>query len=127
MKRILILILLSYSTFSYAQNLDCSKFKTGHFKYFEGDYADLLTVRTDTTQIDSYVKTSDLKATSRLKWLSDCQYEFEYYKVNDPRFESIIGTKYTVEITEINGDTIVCQKLVNGKLSQPQRMIKIKD
>ncbi|MEM5564846.1 hypothetical protein WNY78_07005 [Psychroserpens sp. AS72] len=127
MKILSFLIVILASATSFAQHLDCSNFKSGHFRYLNKDYADLLTIRTDTTQIDVYSETSDFKATSHLKWLSDCRYKFEYYKVNDPRFKSIIGTTYTVEITEIKADTIVCHKVVNEKLQDSMLMFKIKD
>lgn len=127
MKILSLLIVILASAPSLAQHLDCSKFKTGHFRYFDEDYADLLTIRTDSTQIDVYIETSDLEVTSRLKWLSNCRYEFEYYKVNDARFESLIGTKYTIAITEIKGDTITCQKVVGDKLHDKALMFKVKD
>lgn len=127
MKILSFLIVIIASAASFAQNLDCSNFKTGHFRYLDKDYADLLTIRTDTTQIDIYTETSDFKATSRLKWLTNCRYEFEYYKVSDANFDALIGTKYTVEITEIKGDTIVCHKVVNNKFQDRMLLIKIKE
>ena len=91
------------------------------------DYADLLTIRTDSTQTDSYTESSNFEATSRISWLSDCRYAFEYYKVNDARFESLVGTKYTVQITKVKGDTITCQKVVGEKLQEKMLMLKLKD
>nr|WP_321223502.1 hypothetical protein [uncultured Psychroserpens sp.] len=127
MKILSLLIVILASANSFAQNIDCSSFKTGHFKYLDKSYADLLTIRTDSSQIDTYSETSNFEATSRLKWLSNCRYEFEYYKVNDAKFQPLIGTKYTIQITAIKGDTIVCRKVVNNKLQVSMQMVKIKD
>ncbi|WP_299335069.1 hypothetical protein [uncultured Psychroserpens sp.] len=127
MKNSIIITILLCSVWCYAQDTDCSKFRTGQFRYLDKDYKDLMTIRTDSTQIDSYPAPMNFQGTSRVKWLSDCSYEFEYYKFNDPKYESLLGTKYTIKIVEIKGDTIVCQKVVNGQLTQRQEMIKIKD
>ncbi|WP_040281939.1 hypothetical protein [Psychroserpens damuponensis] len=126
MKFLSFLIVILASATSFAQHLDCSKFKTGQFRYLDKDYADLLTIRTDSTQIDSY-KTSTFKATSHVKWLTNCRYEFEYYKVSDAKFKPLIGTKYIVEITKINGDTIVCQKVINDALQDSMLLVKLKE
>jgi outer membrane protein TolC len=37
-----------------------------------------------------------------VKWLTACKYEIEYIEVNIPKMESIIGTKYIIEIIDIN-------------------------
>ena len=127
MRSFLILILLFISATSYAQDLDCSKFRTGYYRYANQDYADLLTVRTDSIQTDSYPAPMNFIATSRVKWLSDCTYEFEYFKVNDEKFNSLIGTTYAIEIIAIKGDTITCQKVESSKLKTTMDMIKVKD
>jgi len=46
---------------------------------------------------------------SKVKWLAKCKYEIEYVKVNKPILESIIGTKYVIEIIEINENKILCK------------------
>lgn len=122
-----LLIVLLASATSFTQNLDCSKFKTGHFRYLNEDYADLLTIRTDSSQIDSYSDSSNFQATSHISWSLDCRYTFEYYKVNDVKFESLVGTKYTVQITRIKGDTITCQKVIGDTLHEKMLMLKVKD
>jgi hypothetical protein len=123
----LILIVLFISATSYAQDLDCSKFRTGHYRYVDQDYAELLTVRTDSIQTDSYPAPMNFIATSRVKWLSDCTYEFEYFKFNDEKFSSLIGTKYVIEIIAIKGDTISCQKADDIKFKTAMDMVKVKD
>ncbi|MEH6535977.1 MAG: hypothetical protein V7719_06265 [Psychroserpens sp.] len=55
-----------------------------------------------------YPPLMEMTATSLLIGLSNCKYEFEYYKVNDAKFEDKIGIKYIIEVKEGKGDTIRC-------------------
>lgn len=121
--------MLLSSTQFYAQDLDCSKFRTGTFKYYSSDFTELLTIRpNDSTQIDTYPAPMAMKATSHVKWLSDCKYEFEYYKVDNDKFKALIGIKYTIEILKVRGDTITCANLDgNSKPVTSMDLIKIKD
>ncbi|MDG5491980.1 hypothetical protein [Psychroserpens sp. SPM9] len=127
MIRLFCLIAVLSTTYTYSQKLDCSRFKTGHFRYVDSDYQGVFTIRRDSIQIDSIPEMRHMKVTSRVKWIDDCTYEFTYFKVSDSIMSSLIGTSYKIQITEIKGDTILCKKLVNGKFSQQQKMIKVKD
>jgi len=107
----IIFLLLTFGLF--AQEKQCSDFKFGKFTYSDPDYSDLITVRTDSLQTDSYPKMG-WEMTSRIKWLTDCKYEMEYIKVNDPKMESLIGIKYVIEIIEIKENKIMCRTESDG-------------
>ncbi len=111
---------------TYAQDSNCAKFKTGTFKFNSFEFEGVRTIRRDSIQIDSFPEPINLKVISRVNWLSDCTYEFEYKEVSDTNSAHLIGTKYTIEIIEIKGDTIVCQR-VDGKFKTKEEMIKIKN
>jgi hypothetical protein len=116
----IILLLLTFGLF--AQEKKCSDFKIGNFTYSDPDYSDLITVRTDSLQTDSYPKMG-WEMTSRVKWLTDCKYEMEYIKVNDPKMESLIGIKYVIEIIEIKENKILCRTESDG-ITVDKEMIK---
>lgn len=122
MKQVIMLFL--FLTFnSFVQEKDCADFKNGKFTYSDPEYADLITERNDSLQIDSYLNMG-WKLTSRINWLTDCKYEIEYIKVNDPKMESLIGIKYVIEIIEINGDKILCKTESDGIVVEKE-MIRI--
>jgi len=108
MKQSITVIILLLTLTSFGQEKDCSNFKIGEFTYSDSDYADLITIRTDSLQTDRYPEMG-WELISKVKWLTKCKYEIEYVKVNKPILESIIGTKYVIEIIEINENKILCK------------------
>ena len=124
MQKVIFIVLFLITTIAFSQELNCSDFKNGTFTYTDPDYADLLTTRTDSIQIDTYPKL-DLEMTSTVTWLSDCKYQMVYTKVNDPKMEAIIGIKYVIEIIEINDNKIICQTVSEGIIVKKE-MIKLK-
>lgn len=124
MQKIIFIVLFIITSSCFSQELNCSAFKNGTFTYTHPDYADLLTIRKDSIQIDTYPKLN-LEMTSTVTWLSDCKYQMVYTKVNDPKMEPIIGVKYVIEIIEINDNKIMCQT-DSGDVIVKQEMIKLK-
>jgi len=122
MKQTISMFILLLTLSSFAQEKNCSDFKVGKFTYSDPDYADLITVRTDSLQTDSYPKMG-WEMTSSVEWLTDCKYELEYIKANDSKMESLIGTKYVIEIIEINGNVILCRTESDGIIVEKE-MIK---
>ncbi len=121
--RILIgVIFLFFTLHGNSQQLDCSEFKVGRFTYTDEDYSDLVTVRTDSLQTDTY-RIMGLKTISTVKWLSDCKYEIVYIRVNDPKMESLIGIKYVIEIVQIDHNKIICRTASEGIVVEKE-MIK---
>ena len=122
MKQTISIFILLLTLNSFSQEKKCSDFKVGKFTYSDPDYADLITIRTDSLQIDSYPKMG-WEMTSRIEWLTDCKYEIEYIKVNDPKMESLIGIIYVIEIIEIDDNKIICRTESDG-ISVEKEMIK---
>ena len=107
---ILLAIVVNYSV---AQHYTCTDFKTGTFSYLDPDYSDLKTVRNDSLQFDSY-PSMGWEITSSINWLSECRYETTCIAVNTPKIASLIGTRYTIEIIEINENKIRCKTVSEG-------------
>jgi len=122
MKQTISIFILLLTLNSFSQEKKCSDFKVGKFTYSDPDYSDLITVRTDSFQIDSYPK-MDWEMTSRVEWLTDCKYEIVYIKVNDPKMESLIGIKYVIEIIGIDDNKIMCKTESDG-ITVEKEMIK---
>ena len=122
MKNLILILILNLTLNGWAQEKNCSDFKVGKFTYSDPDYADLITVRTDSLQIDSYPKMG-WAMTSRVEWLTDCKYEIIYIKVNDPKMKSLIGIKYVIEIIGIDDNKIMCKTESDG-ITVEKEMIK---
>ena len=122
MKLTLKIIILTLSLNAFRQSLDCSDFKTGKFEYADPEYAELVTLRNDSLQIDSYTDMG-WKITSKIEWLSDCKYRMECIEVNHAKMSTLIGKTYVIEIIEIDGNRILCQSESDGFVTKKE-MIK---
>lgn len=98
MRYLLLLFVITITSCS-AQSKDCSKFKTGTFKY--SDNNDWVITRTDSVQIEVNNK-DHVKYIGIINWVSDCKYTLTYKNVNNPDYKSIIGTKFSVDIVYID-------------------------
>lgn len=98
-------LLFSLIAFSgFAQSKDCSKFKTGTFKYVSSGVQNTIITRNDSIQIETDVK-NGFKLTGSIKWLSDCKYTLTYIGVSNSNYSSIIGTTFNVDITSTAKNT----------------------
>jgi len=86
----------------------CTDFKTGTFKLLKPGFERFKIVRTETTQTETDSVTG-LSITGNVKWTSDCRYTVTFTKVNDPKYESVIGTKSNVEIVAIFDNKLTCK------------------
>lgn len=96
--RYFVLLLFLTVCNGFAQSKDCSKFRTGTFKYVNSDEQDTVIVRNDSVQIETDA-TNGFKLTGSLKWLSDCKYTLTYTDVSNPDYSFIVGTIFNVDIT----------------------------
>jgi len=95
------ILLLSLSFFScYAQSKDCSKFKTGTFKYINSDKLGTIITRNDSIQIETNTKRG-VEMTGKIKWLSDCKYKLTYIKISNSDYNRLLGTSFYVDITSV--------------------------
>lgn len=126
MKHLLVLFILLISLPSLGQEKTCLDFKVGTFGYSDPDYADLITVRNDSLQTDSY-PAMGWETTCRVTWLTDCIYEIEYIRVNNPMMDGLIGIKYLIEIVHIDQNKILCRTESEGVVVEKEMILTSTD
>jgi hypothetical protein len=104
MKKLISIIILVLTFSSCAQEIKCSNFKIGTFKYSDPLYADLKVIRTDSTQME--INTiSGLEMHGSIKWINECNYVLTITKVLNADLENVIGKTIEVEIIETKSDS----------------------
>jgi len=68
MKQSITVIILLLTLTSFGQEKDCSNFKIGEFTYSDSDYADLITIRTDSLQTDRYPELNCVKYQIKIQY-----------------------------------------------------------
>lgn len=107
------------------QKNDCSKFKTGTFKYLDQGLNHIIITRSDSIQVE-YNNKDNVTITTSIEWTSSCEYILTYKNVtNDPYVEDILGKKIHVTILSMNGNTYV-GRVSSSTTKLKTRMIKIK-
>ncbi len=109
-----------------SQQQDCSKFRTGTFKYTDTDLNHIKIIRNDSVQVE-YNSKDDLIITTSIEWSSNCSYILTYKNVsNYPYEEEILGKKIYIKILETDGDSYLSQ--VSSSTTESKiKMIKIKN
>ncbi len=120
-----LLLSLIFTACEPAKKDRCTDFRTGTFKFLKPGYGRFKIVRTETSQTETDSLTG-LSITGNVKWISDCNYTVTFTKVNDPKYESIIGTKSDVQIIAIFDDKLTCKSQGLGGTMEVE-MIKIND
>ncbi|WP_353778458.1 hypothetical protein [Winogradskyella sp. 3972H.M.0a.05] len=112
------------SIISYAQERNCSDFKTGQFKYVDERLKEIIT-RTDSMQIEINPD-NQAEIHTTIEWVSECEYVLTYTKIiNWPENVSdVIGRKIYCTIMETKGNWVkVYTKGVSA--DGPVELIKI--
>lgn len=98
--------------FTYGQEPDCKKFKTGKYKIIDSKSRNIISVMTDSS-LTYYNEQTRLKANYDLEWTNDCTYTLKNYKIveNPDNFEPHqTGIIHTCEIvkTEKKSFSVKC-------------------
>lgn len=105
---VLILILLLFQiSCSTSTNKDCTKYKSGTYKYMvRGE--EVMVYKTDSTSTE-IAQDTKIKLSSRVDWLSDCNFILTYTSVEnwDGSLNSILGKKIECEIIETQEDGFI--------------------
>lgn len=107
MKKLIFIVLVVYNTSIYSQEITCSEFKTGTFKFENPNYSDWQITRNDTTQIETNAKTR-LKIYSSIVWKNDCEFVLTCYKVLNGDPKHYVGKMFYVEITKTFDNGYYC-------------------
>ena len=94
-----ILILFVVSITSYGQK-GCENFITGDYTYKEEPYNKTKVHRTKKFQFE-HNKLDGMKLKFKIEWVSPCEYNLTYVKINDKSFKDIIGKTLKVIIIEV--------------------------
>ena len=106
MKNVLTFLMLLLTLAVFAQDKNCSDFKTGEFKYV-GLHMPEKIIRTATMQVETNPNTNIVVKTA-IEWTSDCEYILTYREILNYQNDAsdFIGEKIYCEIIEIHGDRI---------------------
>jgi len=118
----IIIIALTFSFF--VQEKKCSDIKNGKFTYVDYSSNEIIEIRKDTIQIDSFPKLG-LSYHSKVKWTSDCHYNITVYEVNNPEFDLLIGTTFEFEILSIENDQLRVKTKTVNKLRESEHIMQI--
>lgn len=109
----------------YAQEKNCSYFRTGTFSYADKEIPYRI-VRNESIQIETNTDTGDELHTS-IEWKSDCEYILTYIKIKYPKRDMnyLLGTKIFVKILETN-ENLMKVHVKSNVLDNEYEFIKIK-
>jgi len=89
--------------------MDCSKFRTGTFKYLNKELSHFTITRNDSTQIE-YNSKDNVTIITSVEWVSQCTYILTYENVtNHPYEKKVAGEKIKVTILNTDGNIYECQ------------------
>lgn len=125
MRYLSLFIMLFLITGCSTQSKNCSKFRTGTFKYPNPEFKNFIITRNDSTQIEVNKQNND-RLISAIEWLSDCKYTLTYIEVSNPKDEDLLNVKITVDVTNISGNSYTYHAYNNDD-SIIGEMLKIKD
>lgn len=118
------ILLLSITLFSCnAQEKDCSKFKTGTFRYISDETDSWTIIRTEKLQIEKN-SNNGIIIKSAIEWKDDCTYILTYKEVLNSSVNNVVGKKIVVEILEVNGNKYIC-RAVSDVMDDKIELIKV--
>ncbi len=107
MLKYLVTFFLVASTFGFSQNLDCSDFRTGEFRYTDPNFSDVIVIRTEKLQIERFQETGE-EVHLYIDWISECEYTLTFKKVLNANSEmatkNMTGKELPVKILKIEGN-----------------------
>lgn len=123
MKQLLLLILMLTGFTGFAQNADCSDFRTGKFKYEDPSYGIIAVKRTK----DYHIEVIDRKVAiqSSIQWVSNCKFILTHIKVTGVDMPELIGKKLYVEILETDYDSYTCRVTDETGFGQKLQVVKV--
>lgn len=107
MRSLLSILISLFATTIFSQDISCSNFKIGKFKYANPQYSEWSISRTDSVQIETNTKTG-IEIYSSVKWESECYYILTCIKVLNSDSKNIVGKIFRVSITETYKDYYKC-------------------
>ncbi|UKN02721.1 hypothetical protein K6119_04230 [Paracrocinitomix mangrovi] len=108
MKILVYSLLIITNSYAFSQDLNCSRFKNGKFRYEDEKAGVTIIERKGSNQIE-YGSHAGLKIEFKVKWLDDCTYTLKVKKVIENPMNITISNDLilTVEIIETKDNSYV--------------------
>lgn len=118
MRKLLMLLFFAFAIASYAQDMDCQKYKNGIFKIVDEQHGTSYLIRKGKKQIE-FGDDFGLKLALKVEWDDDCVYTLYLKKVlKNPKNETFPENMFLrVEIIEVTDDYYV-QRTTSNLFSQ---------
>jgi hypothetical protein len=115
MKRLLTILIVLLSVYSYAQQKDCRKFKDGKFFIPDSGYGASHIERKGERQLE-YGEGSGLRLGFKVEWQSECAYTLTLTEIieNPNNIKLNLGETLKVEIIEVKSNSYIQRSTMPG-------------
>ncbi len=96
------LLLLGTIAMGQSNDVQCTEFHTGTFKYNDGSNANIVITRTATHQTETNTLDQSFKK-YKIEWISDCEYQLTLEESSDERLSVLIGKSKKEMILKAEG------------------------
>lgn len=109
MLKYIVTFFLISSSIAFSQDLDCTDFRTGEFRYTDPNLSGIIVIRTEKLQIERYEETGE-EVHLYIDWISECEYILTYKKIINPSTKrlkkNMTGKEMPVKILKIEGNVM---------------------
>lgn len=117
MLKYLVTFFLISSIYGFSQNLDCSDFRTGEFRYTDPNLSGVIVIRTEKLQIERFQETGE-EVHLYIDWISECEYTLTFKKIINPSPKrdktNMTGKEMPVKILKIEGNIMTYSTKFEG-------------
>lgn len=117
MLKYLVVFFLISSTYGFSQDLDCTDFRTGEFRYTDPNLSGIIVIRTEKLQIERYEETGE-EMHLYIDWISECEYTLTIKKIVNPNPKrpktNMTGKELPVKILKIEGNIMTYSSTFEG-------------
>ena len=116
LKHLVVFFLIS-CTYGFSQDLDCTDFRTGEFRYTDPNLSGVIVIRTEKLQIERYEETGE-EMHLYIDWISECEYTLTIKKIVNPNPKrpktNMTGKELPVKILKIEGNIMTFSSTFEG-------------
>ena len=117
MLKYLVVFFLISSAYGFSQDLDCTDFRTGEFRYTDPNLSGIIVIRTEKLQIERYEETGE-EMHLYIDWISECEYTLTIKKIVNPNSKmpkaNMTGKELPVKILKIEGNIMTFSSTFEG-------------
>lgn len=117
MLKYIVTFFLISSSIAFSQDLDCTDFRTGEFRYTDPNLSGIIVIRTEKLQIERYEETGE-EMHLYIDWISECEYTLTIKKIVNPNSKmpkaNMTGKELPVKILKIEGNIMTFSSTFEG-------------